>query len=218
MFYLTHMKLSYYVCVCVLYLYPITLEVNRLNQIVAETKVTLDNQDQATNRDIWNFFLLLFFFIFVGQCDKQTHPFGIVVVKFLSELPPFQLLHLQLIELWCELILCRQMMWEYIWRRVGKWYGCSTDEACTLVWCVSTVYCSTDGKWYGCSTDEARTLVADVGMVSTWTATNMGVNLLRTICLLLVYTYSGVDPGKTFCSTFNSTGEQIYFYFRSGSL
>ena len=41
-----------YVCVCVLYLYPITLEVNRLNQIVAETKVTLDNQDQATNRDI----------------------------------------------------------------------------------------------------------------------------------------------------------------------
>ena len=40
------------VCVCVLYLYPITLEVNRLNQIVAETKVTLDNQDQATNRDI----------------------------------------------------------------------------------------------------------------------------------------------------------------------
>ena len=49
-----------YICVCVcvcsthcvLYLYPITLEVNRLNQIVAETKVTLDNQDQATNRDI----------------------------------------------------------------------------------------------------------------------------------------------------------------------
>ena len=132
------------VCVCVLYLYPITLEVNRLNQIVAETKVTLDNQDQATNRDIWNFFLLLFFFIFVGQCDKQTHPFGIVVVKFLSEMPPFQLLHLQLIELWCELILCRQMMWEYIWRRVGKWYGCSTDEACTLVWCVSTVQMEND--------------------------------------------------------------------------
>ena len=42
------MKLSYYVCVSVLYLYPITLEVKRLNQIVAETKVTLDNQDQAT--------------------------------------------------------------------------------------------------------------------------------------------------------------------------
>ena len=45
------MKFSYHVCVCVLYLYPITLEVNRLNQIVADTKVTLDNhleQDQAT--------------------------------------------------------------------------------------------------------------------------------------------------------------------------
>ena len=39
------------VCECVLYLYPITLEVNRLNQIVADTKVTLDNhleQDQTT--------------------------------------------------------------------------------------------------------------------------------------------------------------------------
>ena len=31
------------VCECVLYLYPITLEVNRLNQIVADTKVMLDN-------------------------------------------------------------------------------------------------------------------------------------------------------------------------------
>ena len=46
-----YIHIDVFVCVCVLYLYPITLEVNRLNQIVADTKVTLDNhleQDQTT--------------------------------------------------------------------------------------------------------------------------------------------------------------------------